>query len=101
MFKIENDDDHDDEDDWRQYLDTHYRGDGGGAGGALVFCSPGNKDCGIVGDGGNYGSKRCPGMSLVIDVGVGKHRGASPPDPAVGTGIRLGKYSDDPLEVGC
>ena len=41
-------------------LDTHYRSDGGGAGGALVFCSAGNKDCGIVGDRGDYGLQARP-----------------------------------------
>ncbi len=79
-------------------LDTHDRGDGRGAGAALVFCSAGNKDGRIVGDRGNHGSERSPGVSLVIDIGIGQHRGTPTSNSAVGTGIRFGKYAGDPLE---
>src|SRR3984885_2380340 len=72
-------------------LNADNRGNWGGAGTALMLCAARDKDCRIVGDRSNHRSQRRPGVSLVIDIGVGQHRGAPASNSTVRTGVRLGE----------
>src|ERR1700676_3268807 len=59
----------------------------------------GDEDRRIQSNAGDDCTEGGPGVSLVVDIGIGQHRVAAPANSAGGTGFGLGKHNRYPVRI--